>query len=240
MTPHRARQQQEKKVFERMVVLPETEYKRIKSGMHVDMTLEPSKAKPEEEEAIAIATNQPTMDNIVETAKMREEIPPTPAPSLALQNPHQSSSINQAAGREETRLESLLIRSLPQGVGKRAIAIIDGLNSLYPTGWLNPETLELLENDGASVQQLLNYVARDQPLMGQRTAHPRGLDSFVSMLHRAVNEGHLALKKLGKHVRGRVVTSRDPLIGPELAVQDEVEDEQVGAGSFLKSKYLMW
>jgi hypothetical protein len=107
----------------------------------------------------------------------------------------------------------------------------------------------LLQGD-ASVLQLLNYVARDQPLVGQRVSLPPGLDIFLSMLHHAVSGGHLALKKLGKHVRGRVEekstsTSRphpDNLIGgPEANDDDEARNIQIGGGGkVLNSKYLVW
>jgi hypothetical protein len=237
-----------------MVVLPEKEYKRMKKSVgHVEQQLLLEEVKPDnKEEEMAIATNQPTMENIVETAKMRQEIAPTPITtttetSVMAEDIGDEKRAIAAVEGEGGLLESKLIRALPQGVGKRAIVIIDALNRLYPSGWYNPNTLKLLQGD-ASVLQLLNYVARDAPLVGQRALLPPGLNIFLSMLHRAVSGGHLAIKKLGKHVRDRVETSASStgpknhnLIGQE--ANDDNNDSrnmQIGGGKVLNTKYLVW
>jgi hypothetical protein len=120
-----------------MVVLPETEYKRIKKSVeHAEELMEADEMPDnnKKEEGMAIATNQPTMENIVETAKMREEIAPTSKTTVMAEDTGDERRGTAAVKEEGGLLESLLIRTLPQGVGKRAIVSIVSTASIQQAG----------------------------------------------------------------------------------------------------------
>jgi hypothetical protein len=189
------------KLFQRMILLPESEYRR-----NCIMQQQQQQQQPAGEVRVAEQTGQPTRANIEQAKEVQKAERDAEVEKRQQQLQRQQTSKGRQHHMQQL-LESTSIRNLPASVSKRVVYMFDALNEQYSSGWYDNSTLELIEpNTNSSISnsnaaQLVQYSVRDYAIGSEKTVPPIGINVFLSMLKSLVNAGKLAENHVGKHVR---------------------------------------